>query len=154
MKKRTIALGGVGLYLLMRFVTLMAAVLLMVDRPSDPALGGLVLALGAGGIVPVLLVLQLAVTGSPVLLAPTRVSALLQTVGSVLLLIRLVGTAVGVMTRPASLIGVAVLLVLLDALTVVFLLFYRGDPHSAHTDAAEPADTAARPEIAIEDLEE
>jgi hypothetical protein len=84
--------------------------------------------LAASSVLPTLLVLQLAVTGSAALLAPLRVGAFLQAIGAALLLVRMPGTlGIGV-DRPAVFVGAAALMALLDGGFLIFVLGYRPEP--------------------------
>lgn len=156
MAKKTVLLALAGVYQLIRFTLLAALIMASRDAVSSPATSGAVLALAAGAVLPTILILQLALTGSPALLPPLRVGLFLQTIGSLLFLLRAAPSELGAIEPGVALLLTAVLLPLLDAGALLFLLLY-GKPRD--NGASTDDDAGARslpdePEVVVVEIEE
>jgi hypothetical protein len=156
--KKTVLLTSAGVYQLLRFTVLAALIMASRDAVSSPTTGGAVLALAASAVLPAVLILQLALTGSRVLLAPLRVGLFLQALGSVLFLIRSVPAQLAAVDPMVPVLLTTVLLPLFDAGALLFLLLYgkrRDDDAGASTEHGRTAASIPdEPEVFVVELEE
>jgi len=107
--------------------------------PTDRAL---LIAASAASLVPAVMLLQLYLTGSRVLLPPTRIAKLLESVGSILALIAVHGNSGFVLPLGIAAIG--------DVILFAFLLLY---PHE-RGERGEKEQPSVLPAATIEDLED
>jgi hypothetical protein len=156
--KKTVILTCAGVYQLLRFAFLAALIMATGDVISSPTTGGAVLALAAAGVLPAVLILQLALTRSRVLLAPLRVGLFLQTIGSILFLTRAAPTQLTAVDPGMAILLTAVLLPLLDAGALLFLLLYgkpRDDDAGVSRTGERPAPPLPdAPEVFVVEIEE
>ena len=122
MSLHVLVLAFIALYQLLRALLLTLAVLTGITIAGAAEFSGLVLALAAGAFVPAALLVQLILTRQSVLVPPLRLGVLLQLFGSFLLLLRAPSPDAILISRPATVFAAAGALVILDAISLLFLL--------------------------------
>ncbi|MEX2444944.1 MAG: hypothetical protein WD492_15190 [Alkalispirochaeta sp.] len=153
MAKQTLLLASIGLYQLARFVVLTTALVMMIQTSSQPSFSGVALAVGGAAILPTLLLLQLVLTRSPALVAPLRVALILQLVGATVTLAQVAVGRTSLVGLSTTTVGLAGILVLLDAASLLFLLLLT--PHTSLRHPPESStDTTDQPQISVEEVED
>lgn len=126
---------------------------IMLQMASQPSFSGVALALGGAAVLPTLLLLQLILTRSGALLAPLRVALALQVIGSAVTVAQVAGGYASLLEPSVTMIGLAGILLLLDAASLLFLLSYT--PQSNRHDPEPPSrETQDQPQITVEDVED
>ncbi|MFO8042930.1 MAG: hypothetical protein R6U25_07000 [Alkalispirochaeta sp.] len=118
---------------------------------SQPSFSGVALALAGAAVLPTLLILQLILTRSGALLAPLRVALALQLIGSAVTVAQVAGGYASLLEPSVTTIGLAGILFLLDAVSLLFLLSYT--PQSSRRDPEAPSrERPDQPQISVEEV--
>lgn len=138
---RRIALSITGLYQFVRITLLLGVLIGLQALAGDAVPPGLLITAAAGGLLPVLLIVQLGLTRAAALLAPLRTALFLQLVGSLVLAAGYRGIALPPGTPELLALAAASLLVVADTASLVFLLSWKAPVarRSEQSDSEQPA---------------
>ena len=125
MKLQKSALAAVGTYQIVRFLMLSLFIVTREGLLEDPVMRTGVLTLSAGTLVSAVLALQLILTRSPALLAPLRITKLLETVSAALLFTIVLSGAAGFAGLVAFRAIVSFVL-FVDTIVLLFLVLFPG----------------------------
>ena len=125
MKLQKPALAAVGTYQIVRFLVLSLFLVTREGLLEDPVMRTGVLTLSAGTLVSAVLALQLILTRSPALLAPLRITKLLETVSAALLFTIVLSGAAGFAGLVAFRAIVSFVL-FVDTIVLLFLVLFSG----------------------------
>ncbi|MDA3951910.1 MAG: hypothetical protein PF508_22065 [Spirochaeta sp.] len=125
MKLQKPALAAVGMYQVVRFLVLGLYLVTWEGIVEDPVARNGLLALSAGTLVSAVLAVQLLLTRSPVLLAPLRITKLLEIAGAGLLFMTMLSGTAG-FAAVTAFRGVVSVVLFADAIILLFLVLFPG----------------------------